>query len=100
MDTPKIFLATLAVACVVLVTLLWLKTDHGQQFNGRVLSQTVTQSLDGHRRYLKVTSPQGELMLQVAATIDCPAGSEVAIEQRQSLFSKVNSFHLIRCLKN
>lgn len=98
MDKPKTFLTMLALACALLVALLWFKTDQTQQLQGKVLSQTLTQSLDGHRRFLKISLTQGELIVQVDPKIECPEGSTVIIEQRQSLFNDVSTFHLVNCL--
>lgn len=100
MNSPKVFLAALFICAVLLYTATSLIGDHASTtINATVNSQTLTQSLDGHRRYLNViTEHQQQLLIQAPANIDCPEKSQVVIKEQPALLSDVKSYQLIRCL--
>lgn len=97
MNSPKYYLAALALACVLLALLLGIKTPNNEHFEGIVVSQTLTQSLDGHRLFLNIKTKQQLVLVQVDPKTDCPDGSEVYIVQKQSLFSDIVTYQLVQC---
>ncbi len=100
MNNPKIFVATFAMACVILFALLKLApSSQPKTIDGVVTNQTLTQSLDGHRLFLNVTtSEQQELLVQADPKMNCPAGSKVVIEQESAFVSDLHSYRLVECL--
>ena len=100
MNSPKYYLATLTLACVLLALLLGKKMPNNERFEGIVVSQTLTQSLDGHRLFLNIKTKQQQLVLiQVDPKTDCPDGSDVYIVQKQSLFSDIVTYKLVQCIQ-
>ncbi len=100
MNHPKGFISTLLLGALALYVLTWLMRDRpSTEVRAIVDSQTVTQSLDGNRRFLNVTTEsQQQLLIQVPANIDCPHLSQVIIQQQQTLLSDSMSYQLIRCV--
>lgn len=99
MNNPKIYLVALLLSSLVLVMALWLKPQfNSETIQATVISQTLTQSLDGHRRYLNVkTDDARSLLVQSDAKIDCPEGSTVALKQQTGFFSNVVSYTVLKC---
>lgn len=99
MNNPKIYLIALFTCSLLLAFVLWLKPQpQAELINAKVISQTLTQSLDGHRRYLNVVTDQNHtILVQLDAKVDCPKDSQVTIQQEQSLFSDVLSYTVIKC---
>ncbi len=99
MNNPKIYLIALLLCSLLLVVVLWFQPQpKAELIKATVLSQTLTQSLDGHRRYLNVVTEHNQsLLVQSDAKIDCPKDSRVTIQQEQSVFSDVISYTVIKC---
>ncbi|WP_225874479.1 hypothetical protein [Vibrio atypicus] len=102
LNNPKIFLTAFAVSCLTLLLMLYLQPEASiKRFTATVTSQTLTQSLDGHRRYLNVVTEDGEpLLIQSDPKLDCPKQSQVLIEQENNSFTKVNSYQVIKCYQH
>ncbi len=100
MNNPKIFVAAFAVSCLILFALLKLvPISQPETFDGVVTNQTLTQSLDGHRLFLNVTTnEQQELLVQADPKMSCPTGSKVVIAQESALISDLHSYRLVECL--
>lgn len=100
MNNPKIFVAAFVVSCIILFVLLKLApSSQPETIDGVVTNQTLTQSLDGHRLFLNVTtSEQQELLVQADPKMKCPTGSKVVIEQESAFISDLHSYQLVECL--
>lgn len=99
MNSPKVFVTAFAVLALILVALLTLSPNPSSLvIDGVVTNQTLTQSLDGHRRFINVTtSDKQSLLIQIDPLNDCPTGSNVTIKSESSLFSEVSSYQLVTC---
>jgi|GEM_PF-1166842 len=102
MNNPKVFLTAMLLLCLVFAaTVLFLPANSSSTVTGTVVSQTLTQSLDGHRRYLNVVTDNNQsLLLQSDPKIDCPKDSHVTIQQEQSFFSDHVSYTVIKCFQS
>lgn len=102
MSNPKIYLATLFTSLAVLILLLYFQPQSrsGNQV-GFVVSQTKTQSLDGHRRYLSVRTQTNELILiQSPVNANCPKGYRVTFKEEQGLTQEIISYKFVSCSNN
>ncbi|KOO15956.1 hypothetical protein AKJ18_07350 [Vibrio xuii] len=101
MNNPKTYFIVLLLCSLLVLVILWLKPDTKPElFQARVVSQTLTQSLDGHRRYLNVITDNNQsLLLQSDPKLDCPKDSHITIQQDQSFFSDHVSYTVIKCFQ-
>lgn len=99
MNNPKVFTLVLIFTFVLLIVVLTLRPEkQSVTIRATVISQTLTQSLDGHRRYLNViTDAQQQHMVATDPKLDCPEGSLVVLESKQSLSSTLTSYQLVQC---
>lgn len=99
MNNPKIYLAVFAVSCLVLFGLIKLfPSKQAENFKSVVLAQTLTQSLDGHRRYIQIeTEAPDALLVQIDPLIDCPQGSTVEVSKQSNLLSDTYTYKLVKC---
>ncbi|WP_194437129.1 hypothetical protein [Vibrio fluminensis] len=99
MNNPKIFLIAFLFACLMLTSVLLLKPKQTTQtIQATVTSQTLTQSLDGHRRYLNViTSEQSSMLVTSPAQTDCPQGSTVELDVESTLLQRDKSYRFKAC---
>ncbi|WP_216607603.1 hypothetical protein [Vibrio tubiashii] len=99
MNNPKIFLAALFTLTLVLALLLFLlPSEQNTSIKGVVVSQTVTQSLDGQRRYLNVQLDTGNTVLVTApAASTCPEGSSIVLQEEPNKFGKSSSYRFSSC---
>lgn len=100
MNSPKIFIAAFCFVTLILVALLAFKpkTEH-TLINGVVVSQTLTQSLDGHRKFINIViSDNQELLIQADPKTDCPKGSNITVKQESGLISGIDSHQLVKCI--
>ncbi|WP_244896794.1 hypothetical protein [Vibrio panuliri] len=99
MNNPKIFLIAFAIACSLLAGLLLLKPNESPRtVEARVVSQTLTQSLDGHRRYLNVVTQDNQaLLITSPAQTDCPKGSIVLLEAETTLIQQQTNYRFQTC---
>lgn len=100
MNSPKIFIAAFCFVSLILIALLSVTPDtQSSQIQGVVLNQTLTQSLDGHRRFINIiTSDEEELLIQADPKVDCPKGSNVTVKQESGLIGGIDSYQLVKCL--
>lgn len=84
MDKPKVFLCVFIAAILVLFLCLLLipKSHNDHQISARVINNTLTQSLDGQRRYLTVDIQEvGIIRVLVPTSINCPKGANAIFTQ-------------------
>ncbi|WP_235431360.1 hypothetical protein [Vibrio sp. VPAP30] len=100
MNNPKVFLTALLILSFILVLLvLTLPTSHTSSIKGVVVSQTVTQSLDGRRRYLNVQLDTGQTTLVTAPIAsDCPEGSIITLHEERSSLHTSGNYRFFSCL--
>ncbi|WP_052772070.1 hypothetical protein [Vibrio mexicanus] len=114
MNNPKIYISALLASMAFLYLLLQYMPDqrNGFEYRGKVISNTLTQSLDGHRRYLTVYLIQDQLDIQQGAaevkhiyrvsvppTEDCPAGSTAIISTQSISVDEASHFRLVKCFE-
>ncbi|WP_083796314.1 hypothetical protein [Vibrio sp. AND4] len=91
MDNPKTFILVFVSALIALCLTLWL-TSSGktQTISAEVISNTLTLSLDGQRRYLTIKSGEiGTKRVAVPASVSCPEGARATFSQvTNSLFEQ------------
>lgn len=99
MNNPKIYLATFVLSILVLVFIILIQPKHNDEvYSGVVISQTLTQSLDGHRRYLSIRTQHDELILVPSpASIHCPEGYNVTFKTKQGFVTTVTSYKFVSC---
>ncbi|WP_282176092.1 hypothetical protein [Vibrio nereis] len=102
MSNPKIYLTTLFTSLLVLILQLYFQSPNRSDTQvGFVVSQTVTQSLDGHRRYLSVRTQTNELILiQSPVNANCPKGYRVTFKEEQGLTQEIISYKFVSCSNN
>lgn len=100
MNSPKVFIAAFCFATLILVALLAFKpTTEQTLINGVVVSQTLTQSLDGHRKFINIiTSENQKLLIQADPKTDCPKGSNITVKLESGLISGIDSYQLVKCI--
>ena len=95
LDNPKTFILVFVAAIVALCLALWLtSSDETQTITATVISNTLTQSLDGQRRYLTIESEEsGIKRVAVPTSPHCPKGSLATFSQpTDSLFEQPLTF--------
>ncbi|UUM32509.1 hypothetical protein [Vibrio japonicus] len=99
MDNPKIYLATFILSILVLTLVIFIQPkDNGEVDSGIVISQTLTQSLDGHRRYLNVRTQHDKLILiQAPEATQCPKGYNVTFKVKQDPATAITSYKFVSC---
>lgn len=91
---------TLALGLIFLVCFTYfpITRSTGTTVQATVIANTLTQSLDGHRRYLTVAIDSvSSLRVSVPSTVDCPIGSTVELNQQSSRLTKQINYQFIRC---
>ncbi|MGR5550713.1 hypothetical protein [Vibrio sp. PID23_8] len=84
MDNPKTYILVFLGTVIVLAFILLLTSSNDQTHtvSARVISNTLTQSLDGQRRYLTIESENiGQQRVSVPTSITCPEGSMATFSQ-------------------
>ena len=100
MKQLKIGLFILMCGAGVLLALTYfpLTSETGQRVQAKVISNTLTQSLDGHRRYLTVETQDNEIFrVSIPPTTDCPLDSVVALDTLTNQITEQNSYQFIHC---
>ncbi len=99
MNQPKRYLAVFALACVLLVFLLMLSPKRTPQtVSGKLLAQTLTQSLDGHRRYLNVQLSDGQtILVNAPPTTDCAEDADVVLIAERNAMSSEHFYRFKSC---
>ncbi|MBA5764424.1 hypothetical protein H2O73_18875 [Vibrio sp. 404] len=101
MNNPRIFIVAFFIACLILAITLWLLSSQSPvTIQGTVISQTLTQSLDGHRRYLNVMTDDNQtLLITSPATVECPKGSRISLELESTLFQQQSRYRFKACYR-
>lgn len=100
MKQLKIGLIILMCGAGLLLALAYfpMTSETGQRIQAKVISNTLTQSLDGHRRYLTVQTQDHQVFrISIAPTIDCPIDSTVALDTLSNQITGLNSYQFVRC---
>ncbi|MGY3571426.1 hypothetical protein [Vibrio paucivorans] len=100
MNNPKVYVLCLLVAFGILFAVLKLQPDTSinVETQATVLESTLTQSLDGHRRYLTVETQQAKLYrVSVPITNECTKGDTVKLRGNTSNLETSTSFQFISC---
>ncbi|MCG9727089.1 hypothetical protein [Vibrio brasiliensis] len=102
MNNPKVFLTAMLLLCLIFAaTVLFLPAASSSTVTGTVVSQTLTQSLDGHRRYLSVSLSDGDTALVTApATSNCPQGSSISLIKEKGIFGSQSHYRFDSCRAN
>ncbi|MBR9872797.1 MAG: hypothetical protein GYB23_00870 [Vibrionaceae bacterium] len=97
MDNPQKYILVL-ISLIVVLLLLWLSAPNTQRtVTATVISNTLTQSLDGQRRYLTINSPEtGQQRVSVPTSVLCPVGSTVTLSQTTETTIE-QPFSFVRC---
>ncbi|HCM2149313.1 TPA: hypothetical protein N3C02_000382 [Vibrio parahaemolyticus] len=85
MDNPKTYILVLIGSIALLLLLLWGSPTSEKTLSATVISNTLTQSLDGQRRYLTIDAPDIEQQrVAVPITTGCAIGSTATFRQATS----------------
>lgn len=101
MKQLKLACVILGLGVVVLVALIQLTTPSSNTVEKRaiVMANTLTQSLDGHRRYLTLKlDDEPSFRLSVPATIECPVDSIVIVDALLNQSTGQQSYKYQRCI--
>ncbi|EGU33914.1 hypothetical protein VII00023_17314 [Vibrio ichthyoenteri ATCC 700023] len=98
MDNPKYYVMALLASLVLLLGLLLLhKNSTTQVLTAQVLESTLTQSLDGQRRFLTLDIGAEEPVVIPAPTnVQCSPQETAKIERVTKSFGR-QSYHFISC---
>ncbi len=100
MNNPKIYISALLASVAFLYLLLQFMPDqrNGYEHRAVVLSNTLTQSLDGHRRYLTVVINNRDIFrVNAPPTEDCLKGSTAIVSTQSSSINEGSHFNLVKC---
>ena len=93
-----LFILMCGVGVLVALTHFPLTSQTGQRIEAKVISNTLTQSLDGHRRYLTVqTQDNSVFRVSIAPTTDCPIDSVVSLDTLSNQITGQSSYQFILC---
>ncbi|KZX57594.1 hypothetical protein A3712_04375 [Vibrio sp. HI00D65] len=93
-----LFIFMCGVGVLVALTHFPLTSQTGQRVEAKVILNTLTQSLDGHRRYLTVqTQDNSVFRVSIAPTTDCPIDSVVSLDTLSNQITGQNSYRFIYC---
>jgi hypothetical protein len=93
-----LFILMCGVGGLLALTYFPLTSETGQRIQAKVISNTLTQSLDGHRRYLTVQTKDNEVFrVSIAPTTDCPIDSVVALDTLNNQITGQSSYQFIYC---
>ncbi|WP_434998753.1 hypothetical protein ACRZ5S_19395 [Vibrio scophthalmi] len=98
MDNPKYFLAALLAALMLLLALLWFNSDSNSQVTTvPIIESTLTQSLDGQRRFLTLDLGEGNThVISAPISVQCNLQELAQIEIATDRLGHV-SYHFISC---
>lgn len=102
MNSPKIYLTLFLVSIVALFSLITLSPHSSNEtITAKVISQTLTQSLDGHRRFVNIETEHGESdLISIPPQIDCPQGSTILLAQTKLALSPKLKYQFLDCYKS
>ncbi|WP_060980404.1 hypothetical protein [Vibrio splendidus] len=93
-----LFILICGVGVLLALTYFPLTSETGQRIQAKVISNTLTQSLDGHRRYLTVQTKDNDVFrISIAPTTDCPIDSVVALDTLINQITGQSSYQFIHC---
>lgn len=101
MKQLKFAFVVLGAGILVLVALIQLTAPTSDPIQKRaiVMANTLTQSLDGHRRYLTLKlDGEPSFRLSVPATLDCPIDSVVIVDALLNQTTGQQSYKYQRCI--
>lgn len=100
MDKPIVFLSIFVAMGIILLGLLILTPKQQTQLSVNIIDTSLTQSLDGQRRFVTVTlkdhEPDKNLVLSVPNHIDCSNSKQATIGIKKDLFNRSN-YQFISC---
>ncbi|MEZ8066068.1 hypothetical protein [Vibrio sp. FF145] len=97
---------SIGIGLLLCLTYFPMAPSTGKTTEATVISNTLTQSLDGHRRYLTVEmvndefsegTKTGIFRVTIPPTTDCPIDSIVTLDTLTNQITKQNSYQFIRC---
>ncbi|WKY60472.1 hypothetical protein Q5H80_16680 [Vibrio sp. SNU_ST1] len=101
-----LFILMCGVGVLLALTYFPMTSSTGERIEATVISNTLTQSLDGHRRYLTVEMSDNELSeknktetfrVSIPPTTDCPIDSIVVLDTLTNQITEQNSYQFIHC---
>ena len=93
-----LFILMYGVGVLLALSYFQLASETGQRIQAKVISNTLTQSLDGHRRYLTVQTKDNDVFrVSIAPTTDCPIDSVVALDTLNNQITGQSSYQFIHC---
>ncbi|CAK1694713.1 conserved hypothetical protein [Vibrio crassostreae] len=93
-----LFILMCGVGVLLALTYFPLTSETGQRIQAKVISNTLTQSLDGHRRYLTVQTEDDQVFrVSIPPTTDCPLDSVVALDTLNNQIAAQSSYQFIHC---
>jgi len=100
MKPLKAGLLILSFGCIALVLLSRypLTTPTENKITASIIANTLTQSLDGHRRYLTLEhSELGTFRLGIPATTDCQVDDSALLQELSNQLTQARSYQFISC---
>ncbi|MGF1749303.1 MULTISPECIES: hypothetical protein [Vibrio] len=99
MKSLKAAIILLGAGLGLLVALLWFPLTHSvDTIQGQVISQTLTQSLDGNRYYLTIELPdKSTVRVNTDPARRCQIGTLATLDQLQSPLSSTSTYQLVSC---
>ncbi|MEZ8019517.1 hypothetical protein ACED63_13975 [Vibrio splendidus] len=93
-----LFILMCGLGVLLALTYFPLTSETGQRIQAKVISNTLTQSLDGHRRYLTVQTKDNDVFrISIAPTTDCPIDSMVTLDTLNNQITGQSSYQFIHC---
>ncbi|MEZ9439828.1 hypothetical protein [Vibrio atlanticus] len=88
----------IGIGLLLFLTYFPMTSSTGERIEARVISNTLTQSLDGHRRYLTVETQDNEIFrVSIPPTTDCPLDSVVVLDTLNNQITGQSSYQFIHC---
>ncbi|WP_122046274.1 hypothetical protein [Vibrio atlanticus] len=97
---------SIGIGLLLFLTYFPMTSSTGERIQATVISNTLTQSLDGHRRYLTVETSDNELSeknktetfrVSIPPTTDCPIDSIVVLDTLNNQITGQSSYQFIHC---
>ncbi|MEZ9722678.1 hypothetical protein AB4354_08390 [Vibrio splendidus] len=93
-----LFILMCGLGVLLALTYFPLTSETGQRIQAKVISNTLTQSLDGHRRYLTVQTKDNDVFrISIAPTTECPIDSVVTLDTLNNQITGQSSYQFIHC---
>ncbi|PMG37845.1 hypothetical protein BCU97_09885 [Vibrio splendidus] len=93
-----LFILMCGLGVLLALTYFPLTSETEQRIQAKVISNTLTQSLDGHRRYLTVQTKDNDVFrIPIAPTTDCPIDSVVTLDTLNNQITGQSSYQFIHC---